>query len=299
MRIGVTGASGLIGTPLVRSLREDGHEVVRFVRAAPSQPDERSWDASGHPLDPAAVADLDALVHLAGAGIGDKRWSAARRRVILDSRVQGTSTLATALSAAAAAGEGPRVLLSMSGANYYGDTGDRPTDETAPSGGGFLAEVCRQWEGATEPAAAAGVRVALMRTAPVLSGRGGIVGKQLLLFKAGLGAPLGNGRQWVSWISLQDALGAMRHLLEADVAGPVNLAGPAPVTNREFTKALGRAVHRPTLPIPVPRQALTLALGSLADEMILSSLRLVPAVLQRSGFAFAHNDLDAALRASV
>ena len=295
MKIGITGASGLIGTPLVRSLREQGHDVVRFVRSGSAGPDERTWEPSARRLDPAALEDLDAVVHLAGAGVADKRWTDARKQVVLGSRVDGTTAVAQAMAAA----QGPKVLLSASAIGFYGDTGDRLTDETGPSGAGFLAEVCRQWEAATASAEAAGVRVTHLRTGIVLSGRGGIVGKQLLLFKAGLGAPLGSGRQWVSWISLQDTVAAMRHLLTADVAGPVNLVGPAPVTNREFTKALGRAVHRPTLPIAVPAAALRLAIGEFAREGVLIGQRLAPAVLQRSGFAFAHGDLDAALRASL
>ena len=300
MKIGITGASGLIGTPLVASLREHGHDVVRFVRSGAPGPDERTWDPSSRTLAPESLADLDAVVHLAGAGVADKRWSEARKRVVLDSRVDGTTAVATAMAAArAAGGQGPGVLLSASAIGWYGDTGDRLTDESGPTGEGFLAEVCRRWEAATAPAEAAGVRVAHLRTGIVLSGQGGIVGKQLLLFKAGLGAPLGSGRQWVSWISLQDEIAAIRHLLTADVEGPVNLVGPAPVTNREFTKALGRAVHRPTLPVPVPGQVLRLAVGPFADEGILIGQRLAPAVLQRSGFAFAHSDVDTALRASL
>ena len=299
MKIGVTGASGLIGTPLVASLREHGHDVVRFVRGPAGGADERGWDPSAHRLDPVDLADLDAVVHLAGAGVADKRWTEARKRVVLGSRVDGTTTVARAVAESLAAGQGPRVLLSSSAIGWYGDTGDRLTDETGPTGEGFLAEVCRQWEASTAAAEQAGARVAHLRTGIVLSGKGGIVGKQLLLFKAGLGAPLGSGRQWTSWISLQDEVAAIRHLLTADVEGPVNLVGPAPVTNRDFTKALGRAVHRPTLPVPVPGVALRLAVGPFAQEAILVGQRLAPAVLQGSGFAFAHDDLEAALRASL
>ena len=268
MKIGITGASGLIGTPLVRSLREHGHDVVRFVRGS--------------------------------AGAADERWTDARKAVVLGSRVDGTTTVARAMAEAAAAGQGPKVLLSSSGVNYYGDTGDRLTDETGPTGTtGFLPEVCRQWEASAASAAEAGVRVAVMRTGPVLTGKGGILGRQLLIFKAGLGAPLGSGRQWLSWISLQDTVSAMRHLLTADVEGPVNLVSPTPVTNREFTTAMGRALHRPTLPVPVPGAVLRLAIGPAVDEIILIGQRLAPSVLQRSGFAFAHSDLGAALRASL
>ena len=299
MKIGITGSSGLIGTPLVRSLREGGHDVVRFVRGRATGADERAWDPSARQLAPDAVADLDAVVHLAGAGVADKRWTDARKRVVLGSRVDGTTTVAEAIASAVSSGSGPRVLLSSSAIGWYGDTGDRLTDETGPTGQGFIPEVCRQWEAATAAAATAGVRVATMRTGIVLSGQGGIIGKQLLLYKAGLGAPLGTRRQWVSWISLQDTVAAMRHLLTADVDGPVNLVGPEPVTNRAFTKAFGRAVHRPTLPVPVPGLALRLAVGGFADEGILVSQRLAPTVLSRSGFAFAHEDVEAALRASL
>ena len=297
MRIGITGASGLIGSALVPDLRAHGHEVVRFVRGRAAGADERPWDPSRRRLDPAALADLDAVVHLAGAGVGDKRWSDARKAVVLDSRVDGTTTVAEAM--AAADGQGPRILLSASAIGYYGDTGDRVTDESGPTGEGFLAEVCRQWEAATKPAEAAGVRVAHLRTGIVLSSEGGIVGKQLLLYRLGLGAPLGSGRQWTSWISLRDEVAAIRHLLTADVSGPVNLVGPAPVTNRDFTKAMGRALHRPTLPIPVPGFVLKAAVGQFAEEGILIGQRLVPKVLQDSGFDFADRDVDSALRASL
>ena len=262
---------------------------------AAGTPDARPWDPARRQLDPAALADRDAVVHLAGAGVADKRWTAAYKQTVLDSRVAGTTAVAQAMAAA----QGPKVLLSASAIGWYGDTGDRLTDETGPSGEGFLAEVCRQWEAATAPAERAGVRVAHLRTGIVLTSKGGALAKQLPIFRAGLGAPLGSGRQWVSWISLQDEVAAIRHLLTADVEGPVNLVGPAPVTNRDFTKALGRAVHRPTLPIPVPGVALRLAVGEFADEAILVGQRLAPAVLERSGFAFAHGDLDAALRASL
>jgi uncharacterized protein (TIGR01777 family) len=194
---------------------------------------------------------------------------------------------------------GPKVLLSASGIGWYGDTGDRVTDESGPSGEGFLAEVCRQWEASTAPAEAAGIRVAHLRTGIVLSSSGGALGKQLPIFKLGAGARLGSGRQWNSWISLRDQIAAITHLLTADVAGPVNLVGPAPVTNRAFTKALGKALHRPTLPVPVPGFVLTAALGEFADEGVLIGQRLLPQVLQRSDFSFADGDLAGALRSSI
>jgi len=295
MRIGITGASGLIGSALMPALRADGHDVARFVRGDAAGADERPWDPAAGRLDPGHVEDLDAVVHLAGAGVADKRWSEQRKRVVLGSRVDGTTAVAQAMAAA----QGPKVLLSSSAIGWYGDTGDRLTDESGPTGQGFLADVCRQWEASTAPAEAAGLRVAHLRTGIVLSGKGGALGPQLPLFKLGLGAPLGTGRQWVSWISLHDEVAAIRHLLTADVSGPVNLVGPAPVTNKDFTKALGRAVHRPTLPIKVPGFVLKAMLGQFAEEGVLIGQRLAPKVLQDSGFRFAHADVDSALQAEL
>ena len=296
MKIAVTGASGFLGTPLVQRLRTDGHDVVRFVRGSASGTDERSWDPATRTLDPALLADVDAVVHLAGAGVADKRWTDARKSVVLGSRVDGT----TAVAQAVAASERTRVLLSSSAVGYYGDTGDRLTDEGGPTGEGFLAEVCRQWEAATAAADAdAGIRVAHLRTGVVLGKGGGALKPLRTVFKAGLGAPLGSGRQWVPWISLHDEIEAMVHLLDADVAGPVNLVAPSPVTNREFTKALGRAFHRPTLPVPVPGFVLSAVLGGFAQEGVLVGQRLEPAVLERTGFRFAHPHVDDALAAAV
>ena len=299
MKIGITGASGLIGTPLVVTLRADGHDVVRFVRGRADAADERGWDPASRRLEPEAVADLDAVVHLAGAGVADHRWTDDYKQTVLDSRVDGTTAVAQAMAAARGAGRGPAVLLSGSAIGWYGDTGDRLTDETGPAGAGFLAEVCRRWEDATAPAEAAGVRVAHLRTGIVLSSGGGALAKQLPIFKLGAGAPLGSGRQWTSWISLRDELGAIAHCLTADVSGPVNLVGPAPVTNKDFTRALGRAVHRPTLPIAIPAFVLKAALGQFAEEGVLTGQRLAPAVLQRTGYAFLDADVDAALRSSL
>ena len=299
MKIGITGASGLIGTPLVVTLRADGHDVVRFVRGRADAADERGWDPASRRLEPEAVADLDAVVHLAGAGVADHRWTDDYKQTVLDSRVDGTTAVAQAMAAARGAGRGPAVLLSGSAIGWYGDTGDRLTDETGPAGAGFLAEVCRRWEDATASAEAAGVRVAHLRTGIVLSSGGGALAKQLPIFKLGAGAPLGSGRQWTSWISLRDELGAIAHCLTADVSGPVNLVGPAPVTNKDFTRALGRAVHRPTLPIAIPAFVLKAALGQFAEEGVLTGQRLAPAVLQRTGYAFLDADVDAALRSSL
>jgi uncharacterized protein (TIGR01777 family) len=298
MKIGITGASGLIGTPLVRSLAGEGHEVVRFVRGAAAGADERGWDPGTRRLDPADVEDLDAVIHLAGAGVADKRWTGAYRKTVLDSRVDGTTAVAQALAAVSDQGR-PRALLSASAVGIYGDTGDRLTDESGPQGTGFLADVCRAWEQATAPAEQAGVRVAHLRTGIVLSGSGGALAKQLPVFKAGLGAPLGSGQQYLSWISMQDELAAIRHLLTADVAGAVNLVGPGAVTNRDFTRTLARVLHRPSLPVAVPGFVLRAGLGDFADEGVLIGQRLEPAVLRRSGFTFAHSDLTSALKASL
>ena len=293
MKIAITGGSGLIGSALVPALREDGHSVLRLVRRPPAGADELRWDPARHELDPATLADVDAVVNLAGAGIGDKRWTEARKRLVLESRVDATRTVSEALAAAAPR---PRALLSSSAIGWYGDTGDTPVDESSPSGGGFLAEVCRQWEAATAAAGDAGVRVAHLRTG-LVCGAGGLLGKLTPLVKLGLGGPLGSGRQYWSWISLADEVDAVRHVLAHDeVVGPVNLTGPAPVTNRDFTKELGRVLHRPVLAPPVPRIALRLAVGEFADEGIVAGQRVLPRVLQETGYRFRHDTAEKALR---
>jgi uncharacterized protein (TIGR01777 family) len=292
MRVAVTGASGVIGRALVPHLRDEGHDVVRFVRAAPKAPDERPWDPAHRQLDPALLDDVDAVVHLAGAGVADKRWTPSYKAVILRSRVDGTTAVAEAIAASGR----PTTLLSASAVGWYGDTGDRVTDESGPAGEGFLAEVCRAWEAATQPAEGT-ARVAHLRTGYVLAKDALGLQKQVRVAKLGLGAPLGSGRQWMSWITMHDEVRAIAHLLTADVNGPVNLVAPHPATNRELTAAINRTVHRPTFPVPVPGFALRTALGPFAAEGVLIGQRLVPAVLQRSGFTFDHPDLDAALAA--
>jgi uncharacterized protein (TIGR01777 family) len=282
----------LLGRALARDLTAHGHEVVRFVRGHVGGQDERPWD--GTHLAPSLLEDIEALVHLSGAGVGDKRWTPSYKKEIRDSRVVSTQAVARAV---AHAHTSVKVLLAASASGYYGDTGDRLVDETSPAGTGFLADVCREWEAATAPAEGH-VRVAHLRTGIVL-GHGGALGKQVPIFKAGLGAPLGSGRQWSSWISVDDHTAAVRHLLAAeDVSGPVNLVAPEPVTNRDFTKALGQAVHRPTWPVGVPRAALRVVLGEFADDVLMSQ-RLAPAVLQASGFTWAHPDLPSALAAAL
>ncbi|WP_285693909.1 TIGR01777 family oxidoreductase [Actinomadura sp. NBRC 104412] len=297
MRVVVSGSRGLIGSALVRALREAGDEVVRLVRREPSGPGEARWDPMGGMVDTGALQDAHAVVHLAAAGVGDRPWTHARKRLIRESRIRGTRTLAGAIADTAKAGGGPRVFVSGSAIGYYGDTGGREVDESSGMGEGFLAELVRDWEAATGAAADAGVRVAHSRTSLVLARSGGLLGKQLPLFRLGLGGRLGSGRQWMSWITLDDTVAALRHLIARDdLAGPVNLTAPHPVTNAEYTKAVGRVLHRPTV-LPVPAFALRAALLGFADEGPLISQKVRPGRLEESGFAFAHPRLDGALRA--
>lgn len=298
MKTAVTGSSGLIGTELVRTLRAEGHEVVRLVRRTPRTADEHRWDPQLHRIDPAVLADVDAVVNLAGVGVGDKRWTDSYKREVLASRVHSTATISQALADAAAADPGrPRTLLSASAVGWYGDGGDRVLDETSPAGSDFLARVCVQWEASTAAAEAAGVRVAHLRTGLVL-GDGGLMGRVAPLFRFGLGGRLGSGRQWWPWISLRDEVDAIQFLLTADVSGPVDLTGPQPVTNAEFTRVLGRVLSRPTV-LAVPGVALKLALGEFGEVGVLAGQRAVPAVLEREGFTFTHRDVESALRAAL
>ena len=290
----IAGSSGLIGTSLVAHLRHGGHEVLRLVRRAPRAPDERGWDPPAGQLQDGALDGVDAMVNLCGVGIGDRRWNGARKQLIKDSRVEPTEVLA-----AAAAMHGVATLVNASGVNYYGDTGDREVDESAPCGAGFLAEVCRDWEAATA-AAAPGTRIVLLRTGPVLSRSGGILGRLKPLFGLALGGRIGHGRQFFPWISLDDQLGAITFLLEHErLSGPANLVGPNPVTNGEFTAALGEALHRPT-PFPVPSAALKLLLGAdAAQELVLTGPRVLPAVLTGAGYRFQHETVSDALAAAA
>jgi uncharacterized protein (TIGR01777 family) len=292
MRIAITGASGLLGSSLAPALRQDGHDVVRLVRREAREPGEISWDPAAHRLDPRALDDVDAVVNLSGANIGDRRWSPSFKKLLLSSRLDATTTLATVLAEAAPR---PRVLLSSSGINWYGDAGETVVDESAPNGTGFMAEMVRAWEAATAPAEEAGVRVAHLRTSPVLSRSGGLLGRMTPLFRAGLGGRLGSGRQYVAWISLPDWVDAARFVLTADVRGPVNMTAPGPVTNAEFTRAIGRALHRPAV-LPVPAFALRIVLDGFADEAVLAGQRALPRVLTSRGYTFRHPDIDSALR---
>ncbi|MFJ2029202.1 TIGR01777 family oxidoreductase [Streptosporangium sp. NPDC087985] len=296
MAIIVTGSSGLLGSALVRALRADGTRVVRLVRRAPQGADESFWNPGKGLIDPAALQGAQAVVHLAGAGINDRRWNDDFKREVVRSRVEGTRTLVKALTELPVK---PRALLSASAIGFYGDTGDREVDETAPPGAGFLAQdVVVPWEAETVPAEEAGIRVALLRTGLVLSGEGGMLPKLLPIFKLGLGAPLGSGGQYWSWISIDDWVGAVLHILNnQEISGPVNLTAPEPATNAEFTKALGEAVHRPTMPLAVPGFALRTAIGGFAEEGVLTGQRVMPRRLLESGYTFRHTRLSEALAA--
>ncbi|MCC3771493.1 TIGR01777 family oxidoreductase [Streptomyces sp. UNOC14_S4] len=295
MRIAITGSTGLIGSVLARSLAADGHQVVRLVRRPPTSGDEVRWDPKRQWVDADGLAGCDGVVHLAGAGVGDHRWTAAYKKEIHDSRVLGTAALAEAL---ASLDTPPRVLVSGSAIGIYGDTGDRRIDEDAPPGRGFLADVCQEWEAATGPAAEAGVRTVLARTGLVVSRGGGAWAKLFPLFRFGLGGRMGSGRQYWSFIALHDHVAALRHLLDTEsLSGPVNLTAPEPVTNREVTAAMGRVLHRPTL-CAAPAPALKLALGEMAGD-VLASQRVVPRRLLDSGFSFAFPDIESAVRAAL
>lgn len=295
MRVAVTGSTGLIGRALTRALVRDGDEVVRLVRHPPRQPGEVEWDPARQRVDAAGLAGCEAVVHLAGAGVGDHRWTAAYKKEIRDSRVLGTGAIAEAV---ASLDTPPRVLLSASAIGVYGDTGERIVDENAPPGRGFLADVCQEWEAATGAATEAGVRTVLLRTGLVVSADGGAWARLFPLAKLGLAGRLGNGRQYWSFISLADHVAALRHLLRSsDLSGPFNLTAPNPVTNREATEATGRVLRRPAL-LPAPAPALRLALGEMATE-VLASQRVVPRRLLESGFVFAHPDIESAVRAAL
>ncbi|HTJ32203.1 MAG TPA: TIGR01777 family oxidoreductase [Dactylosporangium sp.] len=293
MQILISGASGFLGRRLVRHLREAGHGVTPLVRRPP-RPGEVRWDPTAGVLDASVVAKADAVINLSGAGVGDKRWTAQYKKVLLDSRVDTTHTIARAIAAAETR---PRVLLNASAVGYYGDTGDREVDESSPAGEGFLADLCKVWEAATHPAEDAGTRVALLRTGFPLDREGGLLKPLYLQFRLFAGGRMGSGRQYLPWISVPDWLDAVTFVLERQISGPVNLTGPEPVTNAEFSAALARAMHRPNL-LPVPSIALRVAAGEFGREA-LASQRVLPAVLVREGFTFAHRTVDEALQQAV
>jgi uncharacterized protein len=297
VRIAVTGSTGLIGTALVAALRDGGHRVIRLVRRTPASDDEIAWDplAPTGGLPHGALDGLDAAVHLAGANVAGRRWTASYKEEIRASRVRGTRALAGALAAASAP---PAVLLSGSAIGWYGDTGGREVDESSPAGSGFLSGVVREWEAATRPAQEAGIRVITMRSGVVMSRRGGVLARMLPPFRLGLGARLGSGHQVMSWITLADYAAIVSFLLaHTEITGPVNLTTPHPVTNAEFTSALAAAVHRPGL-LFLPEPALKLALGGVSSD-ILASARVMPRRLETAGYRFRFPDLPAALAAEL
>jgi uncharacterized protein (TIGR01777 family) len=296
----VTGASGLIGSALVAQLGTEGHSVTRLVRT-PSGPEAATIDVTWAPdrgqVDVAGLGragPFDGVVHLAGAGIGDRRWSDDRKRVILGSRTESTRLLVDALLRLSPR---PPVLVSASAVGFYGDRGAEELTESSPAGTGFLSEVCRTWEGSARPAADGGIRTVLLRTGIVLSRHGGAWGKQLPLFRAGVGGRMGSGRQYRSWITLDDEVGAIRHCLaDVGLSGPVNASAPAPATDAELARCLGTVLHRPTV-VAVPAVALKLVLGAeMAQELVLGGQRALPEALTTRGYRFAHPDLEEAVR---
>ena len=292
MKIVISGASGLIGTQLVAKLSQSGHEVIRLVRRSPKA-GEIQWNPKSGTLDAAALESADAVIHLSGAGIGDKRWTTGYRKEILDSRTDTTALLARTI---ASLSRKPSVFLSGSAIGIYGARNDEQLTEVSTHGTGFLAEVCEQWEAAAKPAVDAGVRTVYLRTGIVLSPKGGALKKLLPLFKLGVGGKFGNGKQWQSWISIDDEIGAIEHLLTANVSGAVNLTAPNPVTNAEFTKVLASVLKRPAI-VPVPTFAPKILLGGeLADALLFTGQRVIPAALNASGYMFKHTTLESAFR---
>jgi len=291
VKVAITGASGLLGPPLARSLRDDRHDVLRLVRRVPAAPDEVQWDPEAGEVDLAGLSGVDAVIHLAGANLGGRPWTPAYRRTVMDSRVSGTRTIASAM---ARMEPRPRVLLSASGVGYYGPRGADILDETAPAGDSYIAQIARRWEESTAAAAEAGVRVVTMRTGVVVSGRGGALGKLIPLFRLGVGGRLGSGRQFWSWIGLHDYVRAVQFLLErGDLSGAVNVCAPTPVTNADFTKALGHVLHRPTV-LVVPGFALRIPLRDFATDL-LGGQRVIPRRLLDAGFTFDEPNLEPAL----
>jgi uncharacterized protein len=290
-RILVSGASGPIGAALLPSLKAQGASVTRLVRSSATGKDRISWDPS-RPLSPDSVSGFDAVIHLAGESIVG-RWTEAKKRRILDSRSQGTSHLAEAI---ATAPQPPRVFISASAVGFYGSRGDEILREDSPSGEGFAAEICRQWEAAAQPAAQAGIRAAQLRIGVVMSADGGALPKMLPAFRLGLGGRLGDGRQWWTWVSVRDVVGAIQHVLENEsLSGPVNTVSPNPVTNAQFTSTLASVLRRPAI-FPMPAFAVRLIFGEMGEELFLGSQRVEPAKLTATGYQFQHPDLKNALK---
>lgn len=293
MTVLVTGSSGLVGSALIPNLEAGGHRVFRLVRRSPQNDTERRWDPETGELDAADLEGVQAVVHLAGENIATGRWNDAKKDRIRSSREDGTRLLAQGLAELQTP---PGVLICASAVGYYGNRGDEILDEESAPGADFLAETCLDWEQAARPATDAGVRTVYLRIGIVLSADGGALAKMLFPFKMGAGGVIGSGNQYMSWITLSDLLGIVDHALDTDaIEGPVNAVSPAPVTNREFTKALGGVLSRPTL-FPMPAFAARLAFGEMADALLLSSTRVLPARLQESGYDFQHPQLEGALR---
>lgn len=295
MKILVSGSSGLVGTALVRSLSESGHEVVRLVRSSPSAAGEKDvyWDPANERLDVEQLSGVEAVVHLAGDNIAAGRWNAEKKQRILDSRVKGTRLLAETL---AKMDQPPSVMLCASAIGFYGDGGNEVLDEDSKGGDDFLANVCREWEAACEPAREKGIRVANLRFGMILSRSGGALAKMLTPFKMCVGGTVGSGSQYYSWVGLSDAVRAIEYVIENDkLQGPINIVSPRPVTNVDFTKTLGRVLKRPTV-FPMPAFAARLAFGEMADALLLASTRVVPQRLIDAGFTFKHPELSDCLR---
>ncbi|MEE2769355.1 MAG: TIGR01777 family oxidoreductase [Actinomycetota bacterium] len=298
MEVIVTGASGLIGQALLARLEARGDRVRRMVRRPVIDQSEIRWDPDKGHLDPAALVGADAVVHLAGTGIAERRWTRSQKDRILESRTRGTRLLAQSLSEVFPVG-GPRVLVSGSAIGFYGDRGDEPLTESSEPGTGFLAEVCVAWESATQDAGLAGLRVTQARTGVVLSAAGGLLARLLPLFRIGLGGQVGSGDQIISWISLADQVAALIWLIDTDVSGPVNLVAPSPVTNSEFSRTLGRVLGRPSR-LRIPSAGPMLLYGRyLTRELILASTLALPGVLVDSGFVFSHSSIESALSANI
>ncbi len=293
MKIIISGASGLIGKPLVKKLGLAGHEVVQLVRRTPKANESR-WNPATGQIDASVIDGSDAVIHLSGAGIGDRRWTPKYKQELVDSRTKSTALLASTIAKCA---KKPSVFLSGSAIGIYGPRGDEQLSEVSTHGSSFLADICKQWEAAAKPSVDAGVRTVFLRTGIVLTPLGGALKKQLPLFKLGLGGKFGNGKQWQSWISLDDELSAIEHLLTANVSGAVNLTAPNPVTSAEFTNSLARVLKRLAI-LPIPKFGPQLLLGAeLANALLFTGQRVMPVELQKSGFTFQHPTIDVALRA--
>ena len=294
VRVVMSGASGLIGSALLPALRADGHDVVRLVRREPTGTDEIRWDPAADELDAAQLKGTDAIVNLSGENIG-QRWTDARQREILESRTTTTGLLART---AAALDPRPSVFVCASAIGAYGDRGNEILTEESELGSGFVADVVRAWEAAADPAREAGIRVVHLRQGIVLANDGGALGRMLLPFKLGVGGRIGSGKQWFSWVGMEDIVSAYRRALSTDLSGPVNVTAPNPVTNEQFTKALGSALSRPTI-LPVPGFAIRTLFGDMGDEMLLSGQRVLPAKLLDAGFEFSAPTIDVGLERAL